>query len=288
LTQFLQIVVSGLLLGGIYSLISIGLTLIFGIVKIINFAHGEFLMVAMYLAFWSVSLLNMDPYVSVILVVPVMFVLGVATQKIVINPILKSPDVMQIFATVGVGLVLQNMALFLWSADYRTILTPYQSINFELGPIVFSFTRLATFVLAMLVSIGFFYFLKHSYAGKALRSVAQNREAALLMGIDVNRMYLIAFGLGAACVGFAGCLLLPVYYVFPSVGTYFGITAFVVVVLGGMGNMKGAFLGGLLIGLVESISGVYVDSTLKEAIYFILFILVLLFKPNGLFGIRES
>ena len=288
MAQFLQIIVSGILLGGIYSLISIGLTLIFGIVKIINFAHGEFLMIAMYLAFWSVTLLNMDPYVSLILVVPGMFVLGVLTQKIVINPILKAPDAMQIFATVGVGIVLQNVALFLWKADYRTILTPYQDINFMLGPVVFSFTRLTTFVLAMLVSIGFFYYLKHSYTGKALRSVSQDREAALLMGIDVKKMYLIAFGMGAACLGFAGCLLLPVYYVFPSVGAYFGITSFVVVVLGGMGNMKGAFLGGLLIGIVESFSGVYLDSTLKEVVYFILFILVLLFKPNGLFGIRES
>lgn len=288
MAQFLQIIVSGILLGGIYSLISIGLTLIFGIVKVINFAHGEFLMIAMYLAFWSVTLLNMDPYVSLILVVPAMFVLGVLTQKIVINPILKAPDAMQIFATVGVGIVLQNIALFLWKADYRTILTPYQDINFALGPIVFSFTRLTTFVLAMLVSIGFFYYLKRSYTGKALRSVSQDREAALLMGIDVNKMYLIAFGMGAACLGFAGCLLLPVYYVFPSVGAYFGITSFVVVVLGGMGNMKGAFLGGLLIGIVESFSGVYLDSTLKEVVYFILFILVLLFKPNGLFGIRES
>lgn len=288
MAQFLQIIVSGILLGGIYSLISIGLTLIFGIVKVINFAHGEFLMIAMYLAFWSVTLLNMDPYVSLILVVPALFVLGVLTQKIVINPILKAPDAMQIFATVGVGIVLQNLALFLWKADYRTILTPYQDINFMLGPVVFSFTRLTTFILAMVVSTGFFYYLKYSYTGKALRSVSQDREAALLMGIDVQKMYLLAFGLGAACLGFAGCLLLPVYYVFPSVGAYFGITSFVVVVLGGMGNMKGAFLGGLLIGIVESFSGVYLDSTLKEVVYFILFILVLLFRPSGLFGIRES
>ena len=288
MTQFLQIIVSGILLGGIYSLISIGLTLIFGVVKIINFAHGEFLMIALYLAFWCVSLLNMDPYLSVIIVVPSMFLIGVITQKIVINPILKAPDVMQIFATVGIGLVLQNMALFLWSADYKTIVTPYQSVNYAIGSVVVGLPRLIAFVLAMLVSIGFFYYLKNTFTGKALRSVSQNREAALLMGIDVKKMYLIAFGMGAACLGFAGSLLLPVYYVFPSVGTYFGITSFVVVVLGGMGNMKGAFFGGLLIGLVESLSGVYLGSTLKEAVYFILFILVLLFKPNGLFGSHKS
>jgi branched-chain amino acid transport system permease protein len=284
----MQVVVSGILLGGIYSLISIGLTLIFGIVKVINFAHGEFLMIAMYLAFWSFTLLHLDPYLSVVLVVPAMFFLGVATQKIVINPILKAPDAMQIFATVGVGLVLSNMALFLWKADYRTVRTAYQSINYDIGPVVFSYPRLVTFIIAMAVSIGFFYFLKYTYAGKALRSVSQNREAALLMGINVKRIYLLAFGLGTACLGFAGCVLLPVYYVFPSVGTYFGITSFVVVVLGGMGDMKGAFIGGLLIGLVESISGTYVDPTLKEAIYFILFILVLLFRPNGLFGVRGA
>jgi branched-chain amino acid transport system permease protein len=288
LSQFLQIVLSGILLGGIYSLISIGLTLIFGINKVVNFAHGEFLMLAMYLAFWAFTLLSMDPYLTIILVVPAMFVVGIITQKIVIDPLVDQPDTMQIFATVGVSLILSNLALFLWKADYRTIRVPYQEINVGLGTALFSVPRLVTFVVAVVVSFAFFYFLQNTYTGKALRSVSQNREAAYLMGIDVKKMYYLAFGLGSAFVGVAGCILLPIYYVFPTVGAYFGITSFVVVVLGGMGNMKGAFYGGLLIGLVESISGVYIEPTLKEAIYFILFIVVLLVKPSGLFGTRGT
>lgn len=288
MSQFLQIVLSGILLGGIYSLISIGLTLIFGINKVVNFAHGEFLMLAMYLAFWAFTLLSMDPYLTIILVVPAMFVVGIITQKIVIDPLVDQPDTMQIFATVGVSLILSNLALFLWKADYRTIRVPYQEINVGLGTALFSVPRLVTFVVAVVVSFAFFYFLQNTYTGKALRSVSQNREAAYLMGIDVKKMYYLAFGLGSAFVGVAGCILLPIYYVFPTVGAYFGITSFVVVVLGGMGNMKGAFYGGLLIGLVESISGVYIEPTLKEAIYFILFIVVLLVKPSGLFGTRGT
>lgn len=288
MTQFLQIMVSGILLGGIYSLMSIGLTLIFGIIRVINFAHGQFLMLSMYLAFWAFNMGHIDPYISIILVVPAMFIMGMVTQKLVINPILDASSAMQIFATVGLGMFLENMALFLWKADYRTIKTAYQSISLHVGPIAISFPRLVTFVLAMVVSIALFYFLNTTYTGKALRSIAQNREAALLMGIDVRKMYMIAFGLGAACLGFAGALLMPVYYVFPSVGAYFGITSFVVVVLGGMGNMYGAFLGGLIIGIVEAVSGVYIDPSLKEAVYFILFIAILLFKPSGLLGLKGA
>jgi len=288
LTQFLQVIVSGLLLGGIYSLISIGLTLIFGIIRIINFAHGEFLMIAMYASFWLYNLLHLDPYLSIILVVPLLFLFGIISERLVIRPIIKAPSAMQIFATVGLGMVLSNMALFLWKADYRTVKTAYQTNTLQLGSVLVSFPRLVAFLIAIAVSLGFFYFLRNTYTGKALRSVAQNRQAAMLMGIDVSKMYMIAFGLGTACVGVAGALLMPVYYVFPTVGSYFGITAFVVVVLGGMGNMTGAFLGGLIIGLVESISGFYIDPSLKEAIYFMLFILVLLFKPSGLFGLKGA
>ncbi|MDI3535156.1 MAG: branched-chain amino acid transport system permease protein [Thermosediminibacterales bacterium] len=286
--EFFQVLVSGIMLGGIYSLISIGLTLIFGIMRILNFAHGEYLMIAMYLSFWLFKLLNIDPYVSIIIVVPALFLLGIISQKLVIKPIINAPPTMQIFATVGLSLVFQNLALFLWKADYRTVKTSYQTATIHLGPMLVSFPRMVAFLIAIIVSLGFFYFLKNTYTGKALRSIAQNREAAMLMGIDVSKMYMIAFALGTACVGVAGALLMPVYYVFPTVGTYFGVTAFVVVVLGGMGNMTGAFLGGLLIGVIESISGVYIDPSLKEAVYFIIFILVLLFKPSGLFGLRGA
>jgi branched-chain amino acid transport system permease protein len=288
LIQFIQVIVSGILIGGIYSLISIGLTLIFGIMRILNFAHGEYLMVAMYLTFWLFKLFNIDPYISVLIVIPALFIFGVISQKIVIKPIINAPPTMQIFATVGLSLILQNFALFLWAADYRTVKTTYQTSTIHLGPIMISFPRFIAFCVAIVVSILLFYYLKNSYTGKALRSIAQNREAALLMGIDVPKMYTIAFALGISLVGIAGALLMPVYYVFPTVGTYFGITAFVVVVLGGMGNMTGAFIGGILIGIVESLSGVYVNPSLKEAIYFALFILVLLIKPSGLFGISGS
>jgi branched-chain amino acid transport system permease protein len=280
----LQLIINGLLLGGMYALISIGLTLIFGVLEIINFAHGEFLMLAMYASFWLFQLYGIDPYVSMLIILPLFFFVGVAVQKVTIQPILNAPPLNQIFMTVGLSMVLQNVALFIWTADYRTVKTAYSGLTLKTTGLLISFPRLVAFLLAMGLIAALLIFLKKTYTGKAIRALAQERKAAMLMGINVYRTYQIAFGIGIACVGAAGAMLIPVYFVFPSVGSLFVLIAFVVVILGGYNSLIGSLIGGLIIGVVESFSGFFISPHLKEAIYFVIFILILLFKPTGLFG----
>jgi len=285
---FLQVTVSGLLIGGVYALLSIGLTMVFGVVRIINFAHGELMMLAMYLTFWLHSAYGVDPYLSLFIVAPAMFAVGVAIQWLVVQPILEAPALMKVFATVGLYIALQNLALMFFTADFRTIQTRYASASLRVGAISVSEPRLYAFLCAIVMIVALWAFLKFTLVGKALRAVAENRTVAALMGIRVSRLYLLAFGVGAAIAGVAGTLLLPFSYVFPTIGSIYTLVAFVVVVLGGMGNMLGAFFGGLFIGLVESFSGTYVSPAIKEAAYFVIFILVLLVRPQGLFGMGKG
>ena len=280
----LQLAINGLLLGGMYGLISVGLTLIFGVLEIVNFAHGEFLMISMYVAFWLFQLYGIDPYLSMLIILPVFFLIGIAVQRITIQPILNAPPLNQIFMTVGLSMVLQNAALFIWTADYRTVKTSYSALTLKTAGLIISFPRLVAFLLAMALIAALLIFLKRTYTGKAIRALAQERKAAMLMGINVYRTYQIAFGIGIACVGAAGAMLMPVYFVFPSVGSLFVLIAFVVVILGGYNSLVGSLVGGLIIGVVEAFSGFFISPHLKEAIYFVIFILILLFKPTGLFG----
>ena len=284
LETIVQLIINGLLLGGIYALISVGLTLIFGVLEIINFAHGEFLMLGMYASFWLFQLLGVDPYLSLLIVIPSFFLVGLAVQRIIIQPIIDAPPLNQIFATVGLSIVLQNAALFFWKADYRTVRTDYSSLVLKAGDLMISFPRLVAFFLALAMIAALLIFLKKTYTGKAITALAQQRRAAMLMGININRTYQIAFGIGIACVGAAGAILIPVYYAFPTVGALFVLIAFVVVILGGYNSLVGALVGGLIIGLVEAFSGFFLSPHLKEAIYFVIFILILLFRPTGLFG----
>jgi branched-chain amino acid transport system permease protein len=280
----IQLIINGLLIGGIYALISIGLTLIFGVLEIINFAHGEFLMLSMYSCYWMFQLAGIDPYVSFFFIIPLFFVVGMAVQRVVIQPIINAPPLNQIFATVGLGMVMANVALALWKADYRTVKTAYSSLTLKTYGLMISFPRLMAFIAALMLIAALFLFLKKTYTGKAIRALAQERKAAMLMGINVYRTYQIAFGLGIATVGAAGAMLIPIYYAFPTVGTLFVLIAFVVVVLGGYNSLIGSLIGGLIIGIVESFSGFFLSPHLKEAVYFVIFILILLFRPAGLFG----
>ena len=284
LETIVQLIINGLLLGGIYALVSIGLTLIFGVLEIINFAHGEFLMLGMYASFWLFQLLGVDPYLSLLIVIPSFFLVGLAVQRIIIQPIIDAPPLNQIFATVGLSIVLQNAALFFWKADYRTVRTDYSSLVLKAGDLLISFPRLVAFVLALAMIAALLIFLKKTYTGKAITALAQQRRAAMLMGINIYRTYQIAFGIGIACVGAAGAILIPVYYAFPTVGALFVLIAFVVVILGGYNSLVGALVGGLIIGLVEAFSGFFLSPHLKEAVYFVIFILILLFRPTGLLG----
>jgi branched-chain amino acid transport system permease protein len=284
LITIVQLIINGLLLGGMYALISIGLTLIFGVLEIINFAHGEFLMLGMYASYWLFQLYGIDPYLSLLIILPVFFFIGLAVQRVTIQPILNAPALNQIFMTVGMSLVLQNVALFFWKADYRTVQTAYSGVSLKTSGLMISFPRLVAFFLAIGTIAALLIFLKKTYTGKAIRALAQERRAAMLMGINVYRTYQIAFGIGIACVGAAGAMLIPVYFVFPTVGALFVLIAFVVVILGGYNSLTGALIGGLIIGVVEAFSGFFISPHLKEAIYFVIFILILLFRPTGLFG----
>lgn len=284
LSILVQAIVSGLLIGGLYALISVGLTLIFGVMKIINFAHGDLMMLAMYGTYWLFVLFRIDPYVSLAITVPILFVVGSLIQKFLINRTLEAPQASQLFLTLGLMLVLQNAALLFWKADYRAIRTYYTGSVLSLGGVFISTPRLASFSAAMILTGVLYIFLTRTRTGRAMRATSQNREVSSLMGVNVSRTYMVAFGVGAACAGAAGTLLSTFFYISPTVGTSFTLVAFVAVVLGGMGSFTGAFLGGLILGLAQSLGVVYIGAEYGELIILILFIFVLLLKPSGLLG----
>ena len=283
----LQLAINGLMLGGIYALISIGLTLIFGVMDIVNFAYGEFLMLGMYATFWLFHLFGVSPYVTLFIAAGVFFLVGLIVHGLVIQPIVAAPHITQIFATVGLSITLQNAALFFLKPDYRTIRIDYAIPYIKFSGLIVSFPRLLTFIIAVFIAISLALFLKKTFIGRALRATAQNRRAAQLMGVNIRTIYYVALGISTAIVGMAGAILMPIYSVFPTVGSLFVLIAFVVVVLGGMGSLMGAFIGGLIIGLVEAFSGFFIAPALKGVIYYIIFILILIFRPSGLFGFYQ-
>ncbi|MCD6473106.1 branched-chain amino acid ABC transporter permease [Candidatus Aerophobetes bacterium] len=284
----IQLIINGLLAGGIYALVSIGLCLIFGVVEVINFAHGEFLMLGMYTTYWLFYFFKIDPYLSLLIVIPLSFLIGVITQRVLIQPLLDAPPLNQIFVTMGLSILLQNVALILWKATYRTIKTTYSSWFIKSGGLSISFPRLLACIVASGITVALLIFLKKTYVGKAIRAIAQDKRGATLMGINVHRMYQLTFGLGTVCVGIAGAILMPIYYAFPTVGLLFCLTAFAVVIVGGYNSLTGAFIAGFVIGLIESFSGFFISPHLQQGVYFAIVILVLLFKPSGLLGLKES
>ncbi|GAC1357318.1 MAG: branched-chain amino acid ABC transporter permease [Variovorax sp.] len=288
MSLLLQLVANGLLLGGAYAIISIGLTLIFGVVRVVNFAHGEFLMAGMYMAWLCARYLGLHPYLSVPIVVVLLFVLGALMQRYVIQPLLSAEAHIQIFATVGVSTALLNLALLLFGADIRKVDFALGNQNLSLGPLTFVSGQLFTFMASIAVAVAMHLFLTLTYTGRAFRALAQNRTAAALMGVNVNRTYVLAFGIGSGLVGIASCLLSLQYPVFPTVGTYFVLTSFVIVVLGGMGSLPGAVIGSMFIGLIDSLAGFYVGPDLKEVVYFVIFLVILIVKPTGLFGLGRG
>ena len=284
----LQLFINGLLKGSIYALAAIGMSLIFGVMNIINFAHGTLMMVAMYISYWLFVLLGLDPYVSLVVTIPVLFIFGCLIEKYIIHRSLNAPEINQFLLTMGILLFLENAALFLFSPDFKAIRVDYQGAMVEIGEIIVGLNPLAASLACVALTVALYLFLKRTDLGRALRAVAADREAARLMGINLNRIYMVAFGLGSACVGAAGTIISPMYYIFPGVGQLFLLTSFVIVVLGGKGKFVGAFVGGLIIGVVESLSVLIVPGSTKDAIVFAIFILVLLFRPEGLFGKRRA
>lgn len=284
----IQLVLNGILLGSMYAIISVGLTLIFGIVRVVNFAHGEFLMVGMYAAYLLAAKFGLHPYAAAVPIVILLFAIGAAVQRFLIQPLLGAEEHIQIFATVGLSTALVNLALLVFGADLYSIPPSAAQGTVMVGGFSLVKGQLVMFVCALALVAGLHLFMQSTALGRAIRATAQNRNAALLMGVKVDQIYVIAFGIGAACVGLASALVMPLYPVTPTIGTYFVLTAFVVVVLGGMRSMYGAFFGAMIIGLVDSLSGYYIAPDLKEVIYFALFLLILIFKPTGLFGLGRG
>lgn len=281
---FLQSLLSGVLVGGVYALIGIGLTIIFGVMRVINFAHGDLLMVGMYLTYFIFTLLHIDPFVSILVSIPLMFLFGAFLQRAFINRVLGALPQNQILLTIGLGLVMSNTAMLLFTSDYRILTTSYSSGSVKIWGLSVSEPLFISFVITAAITAFLYWFLLETDTGQAIRATAQDREAAQLMGINVKRMSVIAFGLGAALSGTAGALISPTYYIFPQVGSAFTLKAFVIVVLGGMGSIVGATLGGIVIGATESLAAAYISSGLKELVVYVLFLLVLLFRPAGLLG----
>lgn len=280
----IQLVLNGILLGSIYAIISVGLTLIFGIVRVVNFAHGEFLMVGMYAVYLLSKHLGLHPYASAVPVVILLFAFGALVQRFIIQPLLSADEHIQIFATVGLSTALLNLALLTFGADLYAVPPSFARQAVAVAGYSMVVGQLVMLAGALALVTGLHLFMQRTPLGRAIRATAQNRTAALLMGVEVDRIYVISFGLGAACVGLASALLTPLYPVTPTIGTYFVLTAFVVVVLGGMRSLYGAFFGAMIIGLVDSLSGYYLAPDLKEVVYFAIFLLILIFKPTGLFG----
>lgn len=282
---FLQLIISGLLIGFIFSLIAVGLTLIWGVMDILNFAHGDFLMLAMFSSFLMFANLNFDPLWSLPLVVVLLFLVGLLTFRLVIRPVLGYPGLIALLATFGLSIFIRNVVLFILGPNYRVI---NQSIlagkNVSLLGLHFSVAQVASAVGCVVITYVVYLLIARTKYGRALRATSLDKDTALLMGINTNRVFAMTFGLGAACVGAAGGLLSNFYPIFPEVGLNFAILSFVIVALGGFGNIGGAFLAGILVGLIENVGGFLIGPELKYTLVFLLYLVVISIRPKGLFG----
>jgi branched-chain amino acid transport system permease protein len=279
-----EAVLNGLLTGSVYALIALGLTLVYGVLHIINFAHGALLTAAMF-AVWGVHAgLGLDPYLAILLLTPLFFALGYALQRLVIGPASRGSDSNILLVTLGLAIAIENALLAGFRSDTRTLATDSGFQSVELGSLIISKPRLIGFAAALLVTLFLWLLLARTDTGKAVRAVAKEKLGARLVGIDVEHIYAVTFGLGCACLAVAACLLMPTFYVNPRVGNAFVLVAFTIVVLGGMGSIPGALLSALFVGMVESVSGLYLGDSLGQLGIFLIFILVLLVRPTGLFG----
>ena len=281
-----QAVINGLLIGGIYALVSIGVTLIFGVVKIVNFAQGEFVMIGMYITFFLATQFGIDPIVSLVVSMPALFIVGVLVQHFLIRRVLGLNDMPQIFLTFALSLLILNVSLILFTANYRTVHTWYSDAAFHFGPFYVPVAKLIAFVLAMVFSALLWVFLHTTDLGKAMRAASQNRDVAQLMGIDPHRVFAVAFGVALALAGAAGSLLMPFYPAYPMVGQVFVLMAFVAVVLGSLGNVIGALVASLMMGVAESLGIQFVGADFGLIVVFMLLLTTLAVKPSGLGGRR--
>jgi branched-chain amino acid transport system permease protein len=281
-----QSVVSGVLTGSLYAMIGVGLTIVFGVMRIINLAHGEMVMLGMFGAYWSQALWGLDPFVSLLVWAPLLFAAGMLVYRFLLRMI-RGGELNTLLYTAGLSLLVANR-LVAWTGDYRTIAVPYGGIPWRPLGIAVPVAPAVAFALALAITGALWLFLGRTDLGRAIRATSQNAEAAILMGVDVERIAMLTFGLGTALAGAAGVLLGPSLYLYPTVGEILIVKCFVIVVLGGLGSVPGAIAGGVLLGVVESLGAVYVSMALKDGIGFVIFLLVLLYRPSGIFGVGKS
>ena len=277
---------NGLMTGAVYALVALGLTLVYGVLHIINFAHGALLTAAMFAAFFAYSLFGIDPYLAVVILTPLYFALGYGLQRFVIGPAAQGEDRNFLLVTLGLAIVIENALLYAFRADTRTINLPYAFNVIEIGNAFLAVPKVIAFGAVIVVALALWAMMQWTDTGKAIRAVAKEELGAELSGIDVAHIYAVTFGLGTACVAIAACLLIPAYYVNPTAGDAFVLIAFTIVVLGGMGSIAGALIGGLFVGVVESLSSVLLGASLGQIGIFAMFIVMLLVRPSGLFGAR--
>jgi branched-chain amino acid transport system permease protein len=282
--QLVQQIVNGLLIGFIYSLIAIGLTLIWGVMNIVNFAHGDFLMLGMFTSFWLYTLYGVDPLFSIPVCTVLLFILGLLIYRYIVSKVMKGPMLAQLVVTFGVSIFLANLAVFLWTPDFRLIEKPLLHGTWDIGDIKLSVPKFVSTIGSVIVSLFVFLFLKRTKTGKAILATEMDREAALLMGINTERINSISFALGSALVGIAGAFLSTYYYIYPQVGSTFGLIAFCVVALGGFGSIEGAFIAGIIVGLAQTLGGFFIDPAYKYAIVFLIYLITVWIRPQGLLG----
>jgi branched-chain amino acid transport system permease protein len=276
--------ISGLLMGCIYALVAVGLCLIWGLMEIVNFAHGEMLMLGMFTAFWMFTLYHIDPMLSLPLCLVLLFLIGVATYFIIIKKILKAPFLAQILATFGLGIFLRYLAQFLWTPDFRMVKNPWLAGRIGVEGIFIGLPELTASIITVLSFVLLYWFINKTEVGTALLATSEDREAASLMGINSDKMFALGWGIGAACLGVAGALMSNFYYIFPEVGFPFALIAYVAVALGGFGSIPGSFIAGIIIGLVESLGGLFIAPAFKYTFVYIIYLLVVFIRPQGLWG----
>jgi branched-chain amino acid transport system permease protein len=289
----MEAIINGVLMGGVYGLTALGLSLVFGVMKVINFAHGSHLMIMMYVEYWLIKSAGIDPYLSLLIVLPIAYTIGYFTQAILINPILKAEkDVREplgvLLLTAGLWIFINNLFLMLFGANFKSADTVYSNTVLKINKMMISKPLLYAFLASLITTYVLNWLLRKTKLGKAIRATGQDREAASLMGINVYKIYNIAFGIGIAALGVAGTILIPLFYVHPFVGDVFDMRAFVIVVLGGLGSIPGALLGGLLVGVIESLAGYFLNMTWAAAVIYMIFLLALFIKPSGMFGFEKE
>lgn len=281
MTNFLEILIRGLMLGSLYALVGMGLTLVWGVVGIVNIAHGEFVMLGAYFAFWTFSLLHLNPLLSVALSIPLFFLIGTAIHKKVTERLTRAPELSALILTFGMSILIWNLAQFLWTNTYRSV--PYLTGNFSIMGLIFAKSKTISFFLALGITTALFTFLKYSKIGKGIRATSQNSEVALVCGIDTKKMRALTFGMGIGLAGAAGAIVSLQWVIFPQMGGSYVSKAFAIVVLGGLGNVQGALVGGFIIGILESLVTQYMSAKMAQIIPSLTILIILLLKPTGLF-----